>query len=79
MINNLDNKKSIKIVVKPNSNKNELVGFDKQKEAYVVRVKAKAEKNKANIGVVKFFSKLLGKRVEIVKGLKSREKILRFV
>ena len=79
MINKLKCKKLIKIIVKPNSNKNELVGFDKQKEAYVVRVKAKAEKNKDNIVVVKFFSKLLGKRVEIVKGLKSREKILRFI
>jgi len=41
-----------------------------------VNIKAKAEQNKANIEIIKFFSKLLKKRVRIIKGLKSREKIL---
>lgn len=73
----VNEKELVKIIVKPNSVKNELIGFDSGKEAYVVRIKAKAEKGKANIEVVKFFSKLLKRRVEIVKGLKSREKTLK--
>ncbi len=79
MIDKLKNSASVRIFVKPNSNKNELIGFNKEKNAYAVRVKTKAEKGKANIELIKFFSKLLKKKVEIVKGLKSREKVLRLI
>ena len=65
-----------KIIVKANSSKNEILGYDKEREAYRVNIKAKAEANKANIEIIKFFSRLLKKRVRIVKGLKSKEKII---
>ncbi|NQV09027.1 YggU family protein [Candidatus Woesearchaeota archaeon] len=68
-----------KIIVKTCSPKNEIIGFDEEKQAYRVNIKAVPEKGKANIEIVKFFSKLLKKRVEIIKGLKSREKILRII
>jgi uncharacterized protein (TIGR00251 family) len=69
--------KPFRIIVKPNSPKNEIAGFDNEKKAYRVNIKAKAEDNKANVEVIKFFSKLLKKRVRIVAGRRSREKILR--
>jgi uncharacterized protein (TIGR00251 family) len=75
--NELKNKSSIKIIVKPNSPNNEIVSYDKEKDAYRVNIKPLPEKNKANIEVIKFFSKLLKKKISIVKGLKSREKILK--
>ncbi len=75
--NELKNKSSIKIIVKPNSPKNEIKKYDKEKGAYRVNINAPPEKGKANIEVIKFFSKLLKKKVSIVKGLKSREKILK--
>lgn len=78
MIHDLNSKRTIKLIVKPNSNKNELIGFNKEKDAYIVRIKTKPEKGKANIEIIKFFSKLLKKRVKIIKGLKSKEKILKF-
>ena len=68
---------SFKIIVKPNSPKNEVIGFDKEKKAYRVRIHVKPEDNKANIEIVKFFSKLLKKKVKIIKGLKSREKVIK--
>lgn len=68
-----------KIIVKPNSPKNEIVYFDKEKQAYRVNIKAVPEKGKANMEIIKFFSKLLKKKVKIVKGLKSREKVLRIL
>jgi len=37
-----------KVVVKPNSRKNELLGYDEGKQAYIVHIKEKAEDNKAN-------------------------------
>jgi len=68
---------SFKIVVRPNSSKNEILGYDAAKGAYRVNIKAKAEDNKANIEVIKFLSRLLRKRVRIVKGLKNREKVIK--
>ncbi|HLF53830.1 MAG TPA: DUF167 domain-containing protein [Candidatus Nanoarchaeia archaeon] len=71
------NGKSFKIIVKANAPRNEIVRFDDEKKAYIVNIKAKAEQNKANIEIIKFFSRLLKKDARIIKGLKSKEKILR--
>lgn len=68
-----------KIIVKANSSKNEILGYDKGRGAYRVNIKAKAEDNKANIEIIKFFSRLLKKKVKIVKGMKSKEKLIRVV
>jgi len=68
---------TFKIIVKPNSSRNEVLRYDSDRKAYRVNIKARAEDNKANIEIIKFFSKLLGKRVRIISGLKSKEKILK--
>lgn len=65
-----------KIIAMPNSKENKIEGFDKERNAYRVRVKARPEGNKANIEIVKFLSKLLKKKVKISSGLNSREKII---
>ncbi len=65
-----------KVIVKPNSRKNEIVGYDEEKQAYIISIKEKAEDNKANIELVKFLSKTLGRKARIKSGLKSREKII---
>ena len=67
----------LKIVVKPNSKKNQVLGYDTAKKAVKVAISAPAEKGKANIEVIKFFSKLLGKPVGIKSGLTSKEKLLK--
>lgn len=66
-----------KIVVKPSSKENKIGGFDSNRKAYILSIKAKPEGNKANIEIVKFLSKLLKKRVSIASGFKSREKIIK--
>lgn len=66
----------LKIIVKPNSVSNEIIGFDSEKQALRVSISAPADKNKANLEVIKFFSKLLKKRVRIKSGLASKEKII---
>jgi len=50
---------SLKILVKPNSKKNEFLGYDENRKAVKVAIAAHAEKGKANMEVIKFFSKLL--------------------
>jgi uncharacterized protein (TIGR00251 family) len=66
----------LKILVKPNSPKTEIVKWDTERNALRVNIHAQPEDNKANVEVVKFFSKLLKKKVVIKSGLKSREKLL---
>lgn len=65
-----------KIIAKPSSKESKIEGFDKERNAYRVAIKAKSEGNKANIELIKFLSKLLKKKVKIVSGLKSKEKII---
>jgi uncharacterized protein len=72
-------KKSFKIIVKAHARQNALVNYDIIKDTYRVEIKAEAKDNKANIELMKFLSKLLKRRVEIVTGFTSKEKILRFV
>jgi len=43
---------------------------------FLLDVAAKAEDNKANIEIIKFFSRLAGERVKIVKGLRSKKKVI---
>ena len=68
---------SLKIIVKPNAKKNEILGYDESRKAVKVAIAAQAEKGKANLEVVKFFSKLLKKPVKIKSGLTSKEKLLK--
>lgn len=73
-IENFISNNKLKIIVKPNSSKTEITGFEKDK--IKVNVKAPADKNKANLEIIKFFSKLLKKKIIIKSGLTSKEKTL---
>ena len=67
----------IKVLVKTNAGKSEILSYDKDREAYRVAVKAQPEKGKANQEVIKLFSKRFKKPVEIISGYTSKEKLLR--
>ena len=69
---------SLKIIVKPNSKKNQVLNYDKQHQALKVAIKAPPEKGKANLEIIKFFRKLTKKQTKIIKGLTSKEKLLKF-
>jgi len=71
--------RKFKIIAKPNSKENKIGGFDQDRNAYRVSIKAKPEDNKANIDIIRFLSKSLKKRVKIASGLKSKEKIIEIV
>ncbi|MDP2750912.1 MAG: DUF167 domain-containing protein [Nanoarchaeota archaeon] len=64
------------IHVKPNSSSNEIISYDENKKALKVNIAAAPDKDKANKEVIKFFSKILKKKVRIAAGLRSREKII---
>ncbi len=65
------------IVAKPNATETEVLGYDENKKALRVSVAAVPDKDKANKEIIKYFSKLLKKKVMILSGAKSREKILK--
>lgn len=66
----------IRIMVKTNAGKNEILDFDKEKNAYKVLVKAPPIENKANKEIIKLFHKKYKKPVRIISGLKGKEKLL---
>ena len=67
----------LKIIAKPNSRKTEIIEWDADRQALRVDVHAHPEDNEANIEVIKFFSKLLKKKVSIKSGLRSKVKLLK--
>ena len=73
------NSSKFKIIVKTNAQKNRIIDFDKERNAYWVSIRAKPEDNKANTEIIKFLSKLLKKKAKIASGLKSREKIIEVI
>ena len=72
-------KPTFKVIVRPNAKKNEISIFDKEKHAYRISIKAPAEHNKANIELIKFLSKELKKKVQIIRGFHSKEKIIKII
>lgn len=73
----LTGEKVIKIIVKPNARKTQVTAIDEARNALRVDIAAPADKDKANKEVIKFFSRLLKKKVSIAHGLRSKEKLLR--
>ena len=67
----------LKISVKVNAPKTQLTGYDQTKKALKLDVKAQPEKGKANKELIKFFTKLLKKKVAITHGLVSKQKVLK--
>jgi len=64
----------IRIKVKPNAGKQEIIKI--KKDEYKVSLREKAENNKANIELLKLLKKYFKREVKIVKGLKGRNKIV---
>ncbi len=67
----------IKARVKPNSNKQEIIKINKAE--YKISLEERAEDNKANRELLKLLKKYFNKEARIIKGLKSRNKIVELV
>jgi len=64
-----------KVIVKPNSSRTEYIGVD-DKGRHKISLKERAEDNKANLALVKFFKKEFGFSVRIKSGLTNKEKLI---
>jgi uncharacterized protein (TIGR00251 family) len=69
--------KILKILVRPNSRKSEVIGLDEARNCLRVNIAAPPDKGKANKEAIRFFSKLFKKKVRIISGLKSKEKLIK--
>jgi uncharacterized protein len=76
-INQTEEEIRVDIVVSPKSTRFTISGYDEWRDEIEVKIKSIPQKGKANQEIVKEFSKLTGKDVEIVSGQKSRHKTLR--
>ncbi len=64
------------LIIRPRATKTKIVAYDPVRDALRVAVAAPPENNKANKEIVKFFSRLLKKRVRIIKGATGKQKML---
>lgn len=64
----------VKIKVYPKSGREEISNISEN--AYKVYLKKPAEDGKANMEVIKSLKKYFKKNIKIIKGLKSRDKII---
>ncbi len=63
----------ITLKVKPNSIKNEIL---EKGDVWKVNIKSPPQDNKANIALIKFLRKELKKEVRLIRGFKSKEKVV---
>lgn len=67
------------IIVKTNSNKTEVIGYDEARKALKLNVSSLPIDGKANIEIIKFFKKQYKLNVEIKSGKTSKEKLLKIM
>lgn len=69
----------VTIEVSPNSDKFQITGYNKWRKTLEVKIKSPPTKGKANKELIKEFSTLSKKPVEIISGKKSRQKTLKIL
>jgi len=77
MVKQYIKKNILKVIVKPNAKKTEILEYDENKQALKIAIAAPPQKDKANKELINFLSKHLKKKISISTGAKSREKTLK--
>jgi len=67
--------KIITIKVKPNASETKIIS--QSENEFIIAIAAPPEQNKANIELIKFLSKHFKTDVKIIRGLKSKTKIVK--
>lgn len=68
---------NIKVIVKPDSRKTEILDHDAENDIFHIAISKPAENNKANLELIKFLSKLYKAKVSIITGKTSKKKLVR--
>ena len=67
----------LEIIARTGKSKTEII--KEENDVCYLNAKGKPVDNEANIEIVKFFSKLTGRKVKIAYGLKSKRKVVDFL
>ncbi len=70
----------VKVLVTPNAKKDEIIGLDKWRGSLNIKIREKPLHGSANKALIKFITDIFSLKsgdVEIIRGVKSREKTLR--
>ncbi len=70
---------TVDIEVSPNSDKFRITGYNEWRKTLEVKIKSPPTKGKANKELIKEFSTLTRKHVEIISGQKSRQKTIKIL
>ncbi len=65
------------VLIKPNSSKSRITSYDKEKNCFIIELKAIPRKGQANLELVKFLRRTLKKDVSIKSGFASRQKLIK--
>ena len=76
IFSHLSETNSFSIIAKTNAPETKIICWDADKTAFRVDVAAPPEDNKANMELIKFFTRLLKKEVRIIRGATSKQKIM---
>jgi len=68
---------TLRVIVRANASRNEIVKYDAERDALRVNIAAPAKEGKANAELIKYFSKITGKKVRILSGKTNKNKLLR--
>lgn len=68
---------TVRLIAKPNASETTVLGYDQNKDAFRISVSAPPNKDKANIALIKFLSRLLKKQVILVSGRTSKQKVVK--
>lgn len=77
MINYYIKDGKLKVFVKPNKSKNNIIYGDNNE--LIIELNAQPEDNKANTELLKFLKKQTKKQWKIISGFKSRNKVLELI
>jgi len=73
----LKQKSVVNLLVKPNSSKTRITGYDPENDIIKIDVKAPPEGNRANDEIIRFLGKITGKDAKILHGKTSKRKTVR--
>lgn len=68
----------LRIIVKPNASKTEILGYDDARKAVRIAIAAPPDAGKANKELLKFLKKEIGE-CELISGTTSRKKLVRLI
>lgn len=69
----------VRVIVRPGARETAISGFDLSKNCYRIELKARADKGKANAELIRFLEKMTKRKVAIITGRTSKEKLVRIL